>query len=70
METKILCLKPELKHTVAECVLPWDGKKVTVLSWRPMLSGSNMAILFPDDKLMGFVIECSADLPKSELHDV
>jgi len=61
----ILRLDPKLKNTVADRVLPWDGKKVTVNSWHSI--GDKTKELFPKDKRVGFVEECCADIPESEL---
>lgn len=55
---------PKQTHTLKERCLPFIGKVVTVTSWH-----SNYAVreTHPEDDLVGFVEEFSADIPKSEL---
>ena len=67
METRILKLKPELKHTLRPGIAEWDGKLVTVESWHELYPTTKTAKLFPNDTKVGFVLEFSADIPESEL---
>lgn len=55
----------ELIDTVKPHLRKWDGLKVTVTEVRLISDG--LKELFPNDKMMGFVLEMIADLPESEL---
>ena len=55
---------PRAADDLVERAKVWIGKVVTVESWH---DNTAMRDKYPEDELVGFVIEFHADVPESEL---
>ena len=56
--------KPRITDDLVERAEKWIGKIVTVESWHDNVT---MRLNYPEDELVGYVLEFHADIPESEL---